>query len=532
MEISYSDKKVLIVDNRLEDLAELKIILGSMGVAEIQVASSVNMALVLLREKHYDICFVLFDLGKDHKNGLQLIQEASAEGIRQFSTVFSLIVDPERSKLLFGSLDSSPDTYISKPYSEPKVRFRLEKIMRVKQVMQPLDELLDQGELQQALLMCDKLTQSYPALKLYIHRMRGIILLEEGYYSKAEKLFESIVAQRVQPWARVGQGMALCHLGDYLNARQILQQVIDESYFCVEAYTWLARTYRALGERGEAISLLRKAVMLQPTVPELLGALGSLAAQNQEWNIAVDAYSNAIRHARQSCFQSDDYYFSLVSALLARSSFDRDVEEYAIRTLEDAVLAFPGEPIVQFKSRLMVAQVYRRAGAQGRANLAARNAFDLFCELELTEQAEWVEPFLEGMEGTSVEAEAQAMKQHVNRDSAALEWGKLNIQGMLSYRKKDYQKALSFFVQADSILPNNPSLTLNLVQAALEQARHPGNQRDELLLQCDNALYSINYGALGLRQQKRYLSLSDRCADMVRSMAELKREIQEGADVS
>ncbi|WP_299204155.1 tetratricopeptide repeat protein [uncultured Amphritea sp.] len=527
MEISYSDKKVLIVDNRLEDLGELKMILGSMGVAEIQVASSVNMALVLLREKHYDICFVLFDLGKDHKNGLQLIQEATAEGIRQYSTIFTLIVDPERSKLLFGSLDSSPDTYISKPYSEPKVRFRLEKIMRVKQVVRPLDELLDQGRMPEALQMCDQLTQSYPALKLYIHRLRGIVLLEEGCYAQAEQLFDSIVAQRVQPWARVGQGVALCRLGDYLNARQVLQQVIDESHFCVEAYTWLARTFRALGERGEAIGLLRKAVMLQPTVPELLGALGSLAAQNQEWNVAVEAYSNAIRHARQSCFQSDDYYFSLVSALLARDQFDRDIEEHAIRTLEDAVLAFPGEPIVQFKSRLMVAQVYRRAGVQARANLAARNAFDLFCELELTEKAEWVEPFLEGMEGTSVEADAQSMKQHVNRDSAALEWGKLNIQGMLSYRKKDYQKALGFFVRADSILPNNPSLTLNLVQAALEQARHPGEQRSELLLQSDNALYGINYGALSLRQQKRYLSLSDRCADMVRTMAEGKREAEE-----
>lgn len=527
MEISYSDKKVLIVDNRLEDLGELKTILGSMGVAEIQVASSVNMALALLREKHYDICFVVFDLGKDHKNGLQLIQEATAEGIRQYSTVFTLIVDPERSKLLFGSLDSSPDTYISKPYSEPKVRFRLEKIMRVKQVIRPLDELLDQGRMPEALLMCDQLTQSYPALKLYIHRLRGIILLEEGSYTQAEQLFASIVAQHVQPWARVGQGVTLCHIGDYLSARQVLQQVIDESHFCVEAYTWLARTFRALGERGEAIGLLRKAVMLQPTVPELLGALGSLAAQNQEWNVAVEAYSNAIRYARQSCFQSDDYYFSLVSALLARDNFGREIEELAIRTLDDAVLAFPGEHIVQFKSRLMVAQVYRRAGVQERANHAARNAFDLFCELELTEKAEWVEPFLEGMEGTSVEADAQAMKQHVNRDSAALEWGKLNIQGMLSYRKKDYQKALGFFVRADSILPNNPSLTLNLVQAALEQSRHPGEQRSELLLQSDNALYSINYGALSLRQQKRYLSLSDRCADMVRAMAEGKRETEE-----
>lgn len=527
MEISYSDKKVLIVDNRLEDLAELKMILANMGVSDIQVASSVNMALVLLRETPYDLCFVVFDLGKEHKNGLQLIQEATAERVRQFSTIFSLVVDPDRSKLLFGSLDSSPDTYISKPYSEPKVRFRLEKIMRVKQVIRPLDELLDQGRLPEALKMCAQLIKSYPALRLYVSRFRGIILLQERLFSKAGQLFSSIVSQRDQPWARVGLGAALCQQGDYLNARQVLQQVIDESHFCVEAYTWLARTYRSLGERGEAISLLRKAVMLQPTVPELLGSLGGLAAQNQEWNVAVDAYTQAIKHARQSCFQSEDYYFSLVAALLARDNFDREIEENAIRILEDVIQAFPDAAIVQFKSRLMVAQVYGRAGASERADRAARNAFDLFCELDLTEQAEWIEVFLEGMEGTSVESDAQMFKQRVNRDSAALEWGKLNIQGMLAYRSKNYRKALGFFVRADSILPGNPSLTLNLVQTALEQAKVPGDERYELLLQCDNALYSINYGALSVRQQKRYLTLSERCADMVKIMAEGKRDAEE-----
>ncbi|MBQ0784058.1 MAG: hypothetical protein KBT66_07495, partial [Amphritea sp.] len=93
---------------------------------------------------------------------------------------------------------------------------------------------------------------------------------------------------------------------------------------------------------------------------------------------------------------------------------------------------------------------------------------------------------------------------------------------------KEYRKALGFFVRADGILPNNPSLTLNLVQTALEQARHPGPECHELLLQCDNAMYSINYGSLSVRQQKRYLSLSDRCAEMIRSKAQLKHETETG----
>ena len=527
MEISYSDKKVLIVDNRLEDLGELKTILGRMGVAGIQVASSVNMALVLLREQHYDLCFVVFDLGKEQKNGLQLVQEATAEGIRKFSTLFILIVDPDRSKLLFGSLDSSPDTYISKPYAEAKVRYRVEKIMRVKSVLQPLERLLDAGELQSALDMCSKLAQVYPGLQLFIQRLRGIILLELGLYSEAEHLFESIVSQRDQPWARIGLGVSLCHLGHYRSARRALQYVIDESHFCVEAYTWLARTYRAVGERGEAIALLRKAIMLQPSVPELFGVLGSLSAQNKEWTIAAEAYTNSIRYARHSCYQSEENYFSLVMALLQQKTIDPETEERIIRVLEDVMLEFPDDPIVRFKSRLMAAQTYHRSGSVERAGFAARNAFDLFCQLELSDKAAWLDPFVEGMEGSVLEQDAQALKQQLSRDSATLDWGRLNVQGMLSYRKKDYRKALGYFVRADGLLPNNPSIMLNLIQAALEQAKKPGPERHELLLQCDNALYSINYGALSARQQKRYLALAESCAEMVKEMAQVKRVSEE-----
>lgn len=527
MEIGYTDKKVLIVDNRLEDLSELKDILERMGVAAVQLASSVNMGLALLREERYDICFVTFDLGKDQKNGLQLIQEATAEGCRQYSTVFILIVDPERSKLLFGSLDSAPDTYISKPFAEAKVRYRVEKILRIKSVLQPLESLLDSGDFQGALDMCMRLLQEYPGLNMYIQRIRGIILIELGLYAEAQHLFDALIAQRDLPWAQVGLGLAYCHMGEYKAAQRYLTRVIDDSHFCVEAYSWLARSFQAIGERGEAVSLLRKAIMLQSTVPQLHGVLGSLASQNKEWPLAIDAYRAAIKYARHSCFQSDDFYFGLVGALLSRvnGSGSADVveaEQEAVRVLEDVVGAFPGEPLIQFKSRLMAATIYRTAGSVQRANLAAQNAFDLFCNLQLTEQAEWLDPMMEGMEGTEVEAEAQALRQQINRDMARLEWGKLNIQGMLCYRKKEYRKALGFFVRADGLLPNNPSVVLNLIQAALEQARSPGMEQQELLLQCDNALYSINFGALSSRQQNRYLMLYEKCSGLVRVLLERK----------
>lgn len=521
MEVSYSDKNVLIVDNRLEDLGEFKKILGRIGVGVIQVASSVNMALALLREEQYDICFIVFDLGKGQKNGLQLIQEAAAEGSRKHSCAFILIVDPDRSKILFGSLDSAPDAYISKPYDEAKVRSRLEKILRIKHVLQPLEEMLDAGDMHKALELCCQFGQEYPGLNLYILRIRGIILIELGLYAEAVRLFASLITHRDLPWAKVGLGLAHCHLGEYRQAQRYLMQVIDDSHLCVEAYFWLARAHRALGEWSTAISLLRKAILLQPTIPQFQAVLGGLAAQTNDWALATDAYRAAIKFSAQGCLQSDVFYFGLVVALQSRinssgSAESLEAEIEAVRLLEDVVDVFSGQPVVQFKSRLMAASVYQAAGSMQRSNLVIQSALDLFSVLELTEQAKWIDPLMDVVAGSDVEMEAQALKQQINQHIAKLDWGRLNIQGLLHYRKKEYHKALDFFVRADGILPNNPSVVLNLVQSALEQADEL--ERKDILLQCDNALYSVNYGALGSRQKNRYITLTERCAEMIKEL--------------
>ena len=82
MSETVEPRSVLIVDHMLEDLQSLRSIISVLGYKQVQVASSVNMALSLFRELKFDLCFVCYDLGQDEKNGLQLLQELQFEGLR------------------------------------------------------------------------------------------------------------------------------------------------------------------------------------------------------------------------------------------------------------------------------------------------------------------------------------------------------------------------------------------------------------------------------------------------------------------
>lgn len=522
MEINYSGKSVLIVDNKLSELGALRQILEQLGVKRIQVASSVNMALSLMRVEVYDLCFVDYDLGRDEKNGLQLLLEANSEKLLSRSNLFVLVVDTERSHLLFGSLENSPDTYISKPYDLVSVRARLDKVMRVKHVTEAIDRLMDNAHWQEALEQCDRISSMFPGLHLYLNRMKGIILLQLGQYAEAVELFESLIERRELPWAEVGLGSAFYHLGRYDDALKMLNRVVENEHLCVEAFSWLGRAYWAKGALQQAITLMRKAVMLQPTSPQLQRELADLAAQAEDWNIAIDSYRSAIRYGRNSIFQEPSSYFGLARALAHKMSKVREPEELegeVIRLLEDVVLDHQGFEEVGLSAKLCGSDVFRIGKVEGLSEQRMRDAWAMFQQLETDVQCAWLDAVVDASNGSPLANEISEKKKALANVMVTLTWGKANLKAMISFRKGELNNAYKLFREAHRLLPTHVGIALNLVQTGIELARRV-NDNAEILLCCDMVLAEIRFGELSVRQQTRFRSLAQRCAGMERHVPE------------
>jgi len=511
---------VLIVDHMLEDLQALRTIIGVLGYKRVQVASSVNMALSLFREEDYDLCFVCYDLGQNEKNGLQLLQELQQEGLRRYQQCFALIVDQEKSELLFGSPENAPDTYVSKPFDPHRIRQRLDKVMRVKASIKPVEALLDRGHWDEALQTSLKLAQLYPGLRVFLERSRGLLLLQMRRYREAFELFEALLQQKDESWVRVAMAIAAYGCGNFKEARVQLDHVINRQLVCVEAFVWRSRLHRIEGEWNQALSLMRRAVMLQPTVSLLQSDLGELASFNEEWALAIEAFKASLKYARYSAFQTPDAYFALVYSLLRQvksgSGISKEAQADAIRTMEQAQRDYMDEPVIQFKSRLISAEVYRLAGDTERSNSMANLALSGFKALSLDDQAMWYELLMDSLEETPQGAEAGEYKQELTRQMASLTWGRANLKGMMEFRKGELESARKLFLRARKECPDNPSIGLNLVQVALELCkRSNGDQVQSWLYESDETLYEIQFAALTQRQQARYRSLSKRLTQQV-----------------
>lgn len=523
MDTLFSGKSTLILDKQLEDLQSLRAILGSLGFGEVQVASSVNMALSMLREQPVDICFLCYELGRHEKNGLQLLLELQAEGRRLYSTCYVLVVESEKSGLLLGSPENTPDIYISKPYEKMRLSQRLEKLMRLKRSVRPIEKLLDQGNWQDALQACAQHEKRYPGLSLYLRRLKGVTLLQRGEPRQALAVFSDLLKGRDQPWIRIGLAIAAYRSGCFDQAREQFDQVISQQQICVEAFLWRARLHRLDGAWSEAQALLHRAVVLQPTVALLQGDLANVAAMNDDLPLALDAYRAAIRYSRYSALQHPDYYFGLVRMLMRKigagnGADAQEAQEEAVRRLEQAQRDFLDVPVIHFRARLIAGEVYRVAGDSVRGDRAAHEALQLFSKLTLDEQAMWLDQLFEGVEDTSAAEPARAERQSLTRQMARLQWGRANLRGMMQYRNGELSEAYESFLYAWQQQPDSASIGLNLVQTVLEQGRRGTLPSAEGLAHCEEILYRIQYGALTPKQQQRYTGLLQRLSRLVTAL--------------
>lgn len=521
MAVNLAGKSVLIVVKKLEDLSLLRRFFQELEASDIHVASSANMALNLLRMQPFDYVIVESLLGNGEKNGLQVVEEASVEGLKRATSAFILITPEDIQALPNDSLENSADTFVTRPLDLERLRVRLEKLIKLKQAVQPVESLIDQGDVHKALKGIEVMVRRYPTLKVYLQRLKGRMLVQVGAYAEARRLFDELLADRNLTWAHMGMGICCYRQGHYADASAHFNAVLQVYPDSIEAYDWLSKVYRGIGRNQEAQRVLEKAVQVLPTAPAIQSDLGDVASENSNWAVATNAFRSAVKFAKHSCHQSQSNYFGLARCLQTQISkhggqSSAAAAREAVRTLEDVVEEYFDDDIIRFKSRLMTAETYKRSGDIARSNAAVKDAFDVFKKLDDGRQAEELDNLIEGAEGTVLEQEIDEYKGEFNkRVSTETEWGRYNLQGMGFYRKGRFGDAFDCFSKALEAVENSPSVLLNLVQTGYELIQQEPERTPEILAICNERLLKMSIGALNTKQQERYRALSSRRARLL-----------------
>lgn len=374
----FSNLKYLVIDDFAEMRSLVSSIIQNYGVhySQIDTAADAQKAMEWLGKKSYDVVLADYNLGPG-KDGQQLLEEARHTGLLGLHTIFIMITAENTRMMVMGAAEYAPDSYLSKPLNKDLLRTRLQHLIERKQELQQVNNALSRNDNLQALELLNKLIAERPKHLTDLMKIKGEISLNAGRIDDALLIYNQALSNRELTWALVGKGRALFAKKDYQEAAKVFERVIEVEPNIMAAHDWLARTQKTMGQAKEAEATLANAVSLSPKGVRRQQALGSLAMENGNSELAEKAFGKAIQIGRHSAFNQPSVYAGLVKAMTAN-----DNTKEAKRVIAGLAKTFNDSPEATFYQATAQANLLRAEGNQKAAEDELARAESLLTSID------------------------------------------------------------------------------------------------------------------------------------------------------
>ena len=491
LENSLSTKRILIVDDLVQARSSLKNMMGIIGAQRIDTATDGREAMELILENDYDLVLSDYNLGKG-KDGQQILEEARFSNRLKATAQFILVTGENAVERVMGALEYEPDAYITKPFTLSMLRERLKRIFHTKEELRPINEAIDNGDINQAIEIANFLLESKPRLLLPVSRILGKLYMREERYEEALHVYSQPLNTRMVSWARLGQAICMHYLGDSLGALALIRQTLVDYPMYVQCHDWAARILLALGKPEEAQEQLELATAISPRAVLRQMELGYLASQNGDHKIAEAAFEQSIRLGRHSCYKTSGNYLQfareLQHGLSAEKTRDNiNLRNKALRAIDELRQEYSGHVSIMFDTSIVESKTYVAVAESDKAKGAADRAESLLARIQAPtpdQQLQMTEAFIDVGEhikakdliNTMRDSQASNLAQNALDKLRALEdklnamtirehTAKLNAEGVSLYEQGKLVEAIAVFDQAVKYDEVGVSVLLNAIQA-------------------------------------------------------------------
>lgn len=490
LEQALAEKRILIVDDLVEARSSLKKMMSMMGANHIDTATDGNEAMRFIMERDYDIVLSDYNLGKG-KDGQQILEEARYSHRLKATSLFILVTGENAIDMVMGALEYEPDAYITKPYTLNILRERMVRILQIKLALEPINEAIDEQQLEQAIALAQQTLVSQPKLRLPLTRILGKLFLRLQRYPEALAAYEALLEQRSVSWARLGQAICMHYLGDSRTAIALLRQTLTLHPLYVQCYDWLAIILQAQGDDKQAQQQLEKAVSISPKAVLRQMDLGRLALKNDDYPVAEAAFEQAVRLGRHSCYKHADNYLNFAKVVQQGlhndgSKHSRVRSERIFKLVEELRQEYAGKDDIQYATHLLECKTYVRLDNDDKAREAAQRAEQQLTKLKQrthAQQLQMLDAYLDTQQHVKAKqlikqlhkdnlsehdaAQLSAQENRLNQIAIREYTTELNAKGVSYYEQREYEKAIAAFDEAIDYEEAGISVLLNAVQAKL-----------------------------------------------------------------
>ncbi len=365
-------KAYLVVDDFGDMRSLMRNLLMSCGVQDITPAANGTEAIGEMKRRRFDVVLCDYNLGPG-KDGQQVLEEARHHNLIGLGAVFLMVTAENARDMVMGAVEYEPDSYLTKPFNKELLKTRLEKLIARKADLLPVEQALDRKDPAAAVALLDQKIAGKPANSSDLRRLKGEILLNMGETAAAREVYETVLAIRAIPWARLGLGKTFYLEKRYQEAMAVFQTLIDEQATYTSAYDWLAKCCKALDQLTEAQSALQTAAKLSPKAVRRQQWLGEIALQNQDQETAMAAFGKAVKHGRHSVYKHPSAYTNLAKVTAATQQ-----GEQGLKLLREMKREFQQDPQADLYIATAESEIHEGMGNEEASRASLERAAEIY----------------------------------------------------------------------------------------------------------------------------------------------------------
>lgn len=497
-------KKILIVDDFPQMRSSLKKMVESYGATDIQDARNGDDAVKIIAKNSFDIILCDYSLGENTKDGQQVLEEVKQRELIPGSTVYMMLTAESTVEMVMGAVEYKPDGYLTKPFTKEILVARLEKLLEKKAIFVDIEKTIKRKDFDGAMKLCDAKIKDNPKYMLDLLKFKSDILLDTLQFDEAGVLFEKVLGIKTVAWAQIGLGKIRFHQKEFMQARDLFQQVLDENESAVEAYDWLAKTYEELNDLAHAQEILQIAISKSPKAILRQLALGEVAMKNKDYEVAEKSFKATVKIGKQSCYKDPKHYTKLARVL----SENKNPLE-ALKVIGAVREEYKDKNDASMQASMVEGIVYKKLGQEEKANACLDDALKMHerlgskasvgdsmtlaqtCyELDAKDKGNNImrEVIRNHHEENGVLKNAKAIFKDMGMEEEGAnliensrdEIVQLNNQGVKLVKDGKLEEAIEFFEKAAEHLPDNGTMNMNAAQALLMYMEKNGKNDQHL----------------------------------------------------
>jgi tetratricopeptide (TPR) repeat protein len=315
-----SDLSVLIVDPNPSMRGNLHNMLNQAAITKVEYAVNSGTAIRLLMKKPFDIILCEYDLGSgtDGQDGQQLLEDLRHHKLIGLWTIFIMLTSEAIHSKVISAAELTPSDYILKPFTVDVLSGRIARAIERRAMFLPTYQLIDKGDLREAVKSCRAAELQYPRLAADFTRLRAELHLTLGEWKEAEQLYADMLATRPMAWAHLGLARTLFEQQRHEEAQDALLELVETYPRFMAAYDLLAQNHEAMGQQLQAKKILEDAVAISPHMVRRLRHLGGIAYDTGDIGAAERAYKQVVTKAKYSEFRDPEDHVNLVKTLVKK----------------------------------------------------------------------------------------------------------------------------------------------------------------------------------------------------------------------